>query len=60
MTVIVLVVPVFLDGPPDDGEVFSERVPLPGQEEQTTQTIVLDRDRDEPVPAPVAAAPVPE
>ncbi len=60
VTVIVLVVPVFLDGPPDDGEVISERVPLPGQEEQTTQTIVLPRDRDEPVPAPVAAAPVPE
>ena len=56
VTVIVLVVPVFLDGPPSDGEVISERVPLPGQEEQTMQTVVLDRDRDEPVPAPVAAA----
>ena len=60
VTVIVLVVPVFLDGPPDDGEVISERIPLPGQEEQTTQTVVLDRDRDEPVPAPLAATPVPE
>ena len=56
VAVIVLVVPVFLDGPPTD-EVISERVPLPGQEEQTMQTVVLDRDRDEPVPAPIAAAP---
>ncbi len=56
VTVIVLVVPVFLDGPPTD-EVISERVPLPGQEEQAMQTVVLDRDRDEPVPAPVAATP---
>ena len=54
VAVIVLVVPVFLDGPPTD-EVVSERVPLPGQETQTMQTVVLDRDRDEPVPAPVAA-----
>ncbi len=56
VTVIVLVVPVFLDGPPTD-EVISERVPLPGQEEQTMQTVVLDRDRTEPVPAPIAATP---
>ncbi|MDH3533261.1 MAG: SPOR domain-containing protein, partial [Gammaproteobacteria bacterium] len=28
-----------------------ERVPLPGQAEQETQMIVLDRDRKEPVPA---------
>ena len=51
VAVVVLVVPVFLDGPPVDGEVRSERVPLPGQDEQNTQTIVLDRDRTEPVPA---------
>ena len=56
VAVIVLVVPVFLDGPPTD-EVVSERVPLPGQEAQTMQTVVLDRDRDQPVPAPVAATP---
>ena len=60
VAVIVLVVPVFLDGPSNDGEVISERVPLPGQEEQQMQTVVLDRDRDEPVPAPVAATPSPE
>ena len=48
---VVLVVPVFLDGPPDEGEILTERVALPGQSEQTVQTIVLERDRDDPVPA---------
>lgn len=52
---VVLVVPVFLDGPPQSDEIVSERVPLPGQAtEGETRTVVLDRDRDEPVP--VAAA----
>jgi len=70
VAVAVLVVPVFLDGPPSEGEIISERVPLPGQGEQKLQTVVLDRDRDEPVPAqasssarqsgrPVAAATTP-
>ena len=49
--VVVLVVPVFLDGPANDGEIVSESVPLPGQSEQKAQTIVLERDRDNPVPA---------
>ena len=49
--VVVLVVPVFLDGPSDNGEMRSERVPLPGQAEQETRTVVLDRDRTEPVPS---------
>ena len=31
VAVVVLVVPVFLDGPPSDGEIISERGPLPGQ-----------------------------
>ena len=56
---VVLVVPVFLDGPPESGEIVSERVPLPGQAaDGETRTVVLERDRDEPVPvaAPVAAA----
>jgi DedD protein len=53
----VLVVPVFLDGPPKEGEIVSERVLLPGQEEQKTQTVVLDRDRTEPVPAAAQAEP---
>ena len=51
VAVAVLVVPVFLDGPPSEGEIISERVPLPGQSEQKIQTLVLKRDRDEPVPA---------
>lgn len=53
----VLVVPVFLDGPPESGEVVTERVPLPGQSDQETQTVVLARDRDEPVPVPPKPAP---
>ncbi|MDH3621579.1 MAG: SPOR domain-containing protein [Gammaproteobacteria bacterium] len=53
----VLVVPIFLDGPPADGEVVTERVLLPGQEDQKTQTVVLDRDRKDPVPS--ATTPVP-
>jgi DedD protein len=53
----VLVVPVFLDGPPQEGEVVTERVLLPGQEMQKTQTVVLDRDRTEPVPAAAQAEP---
>ncbi len=55
VAVVVLIVPVFLDGPPADGEMISEVVPLPGQSEQKMQTIVLDRDREEPVPAPSVA-----
>jgi len=55
---VVLVVPVFLDGPPQSGEIVSERVPLPGQAaDGETRTVVLERDRDEPVPVP---APVSE
>lgn len=50
---VVLVVPVFLDGPPGSGEIVSERVVLPGQEGQDTRTIILDRDRS--VPLPVAS-----
>jgi DedD protein len=49
--VVVLVVPVFLDGRPSNNETVSKVVPLPGQEQQETQTIVLDRDRQNPVPA---------
>ena len=55
--VVVLVVPIFLDGPPDDGEIVSERVLLPGQDDQKTQTVVLDRDRTDPVPAASIPAP---
>jgi len=51
---VVLVVPIFLDGPPDAGEIVSEKVLLPGQDAQKTQTVVLSRDRSEPVPAAAA------
>ena len=48
---VVLVVPVFLDGPPEGGNTISERILLPGQEGQDTKTVVLNRERDEPIPA---------
>ena len=54
--VVVLVVPVFLDGTPGGDEIVSERVPLPGQAEQKSQTVVLDRDRTDPVPAATGSA----
>ena len=57
VALVVLVVPVFLDGPPDSGEMISERVPLPGQSDQKTQTVVLERTRDEPMPAQQDPAP---
>ncbi len=64
VAVVVLVVPVFLDGPPNSDEIVSERVPLPGQSDQKSQTVVLDRDRNEPVPAsskePVRASSAPD
>jgi len=63
VVVVVLVVPVFLDGPPGSDEIVSERVPLPGQAEQKSQTVVLDRDRTDPVPANAGdepAQPTPE
>jgi len=46
----VLVVPVFLNGPPEEGEIVSERVLLPGQEGQDVKTVVLDRERSDPMP----------
>ena len=48
---VVLVVPVFLDGPTNSGEIISEQVPLPGQSGDENRTIILERDRTEPVPA---------
>ena len=55
--VVVLVVPVFLDGRPGGDEIVSERVPLPGQAEQKEQTKVLYLDRKDPVPAAMGSAP---
>jgi DedD protein len=51
VVVVVLVVPVFLDGPPGNGEIVSERVPLPGQADQQNKTQILELDRKVPVPA---------
>lgn len=48
---VVLVVPIFLDGPPEDGEIVSERILLPGQKDQDIKTVVLERGRSEPIPA---------
>lgn len=50
VTFVVLIVPIFLDGPPTEGETISERVLLPGQEDQDTKTVVLNRERTEPIP----------
>jgi DedD protein len=49
--VVVLVVPIFLDGRTDHDETVTESVVLPGQSEQKMQTQVLDRNRSTPVPA---------
>jgi len=57
---VVLVVPVFLDGPDDSAQIISEQVPLPGQAGEETRTIVLERDRTEPVPATTTAATEPQ
>jgi DedD protein len=48
---VVLVVPIFLDGPPGEGEMVTETVTLPGQSAQKMQTQVLERNRSTPVPA---------
>lgn len=47
---VVLVVPIFLDGPPGEGEIVTETVTLPGQSEQKMQTRVLERNRSTPEP----------
>ena len=51
---VVLLVPVFLDGPANDNVEIQESIALPGQDANGSKrkTIVLDRDRDQPVPAP--------
>lgn len=52
---VVLVVPIFLDGPANDEETVQQPVLLSGQSEQQTKTVVLDRDRTNPSPVPVNA-----
>jgi DedD protein len=58
--VVVLVVPVFLNGPPAEDEIVSEHVTLPGQDDQKSQTVILERDRTAPVPAAVESEPAEE
>ncbi|MCH9693093.1 MAG: SPOR domain-containing protein [Gammaproteobacteria bacterium] len=53
---VVLVVPIFLDGPPEEGEVISQQVLLPGQDGEDTKTVVLDRERSEPMPSVTTVA----
>ena len=60
VTVVVLVVPVFLDGPDAPAEVTSEPVLLPGQDKQDVKTVVLDRERTVPIPNASDAAAEPE
>ena len=55
---VVLIVPIFLDGPPSGDEILSEAVALPGQSAQKMQTQVLNRDRETPVPEPAQKEPV--
>ncbi len=68
VVVAVLVVPIFLDGPPDETQMVRETLNLPGQgvEDGERKTITLERNRTEPVPVvsnaeekPVAAKPTP-
>jgi len=55
---VVLVVPIFLDGPPEEGDIVSERVLLPGQaDDQDTKTVVLERERSEPIPVANSSPP---
>ena len=56
----ILVVPIFLNGPSERGEMITESVTLPGQnkQEMKQQTIVLERDRTEPVPSTATSAAV--
>ena len=52
VVVAVLVVPVFLDGPPAAPEMITETLSLPGQgaDGEARKTVVLERNRSEPVP----------
>ncbi len=55
---VVIVVPVFLDGPNDPNEIVSESISLPVQAPGNgSRTVVLNRDRTEPVPQPAAQEP---
>ena len=59
---VVLIVPVFLDGPSGETENVSETITLPGQEDGGAgqKTVVLERDREQPVPAARTGSSEPE
>lgn len=62
VVVMVLVVPVFLDGSPADRSaapaMIEQPIDLPGQQpDKDVRTVVLDRHRSEPLPARRRAAP---
>lgn len=59
VAIIVLVVPVFLDGPAPEPGMISEPVLLPGQSREpgARKTVVLERDRDQPLPDAPAREP---
>ena len=53
---VVLVVPIFLDGPSNDAETVQKPVLLPGQSDQETKTALAEAvDGDAVVPAVVGA-----
>ena len=63
VVVMVLVVPVFLDGSPTDRSaapaMIEQPIDLPGRPaDKSARTVVLDRRRSEPLPARRRAAPV--
>ena len=63
VVVMVLVVPVFLDGSPTDSSaapaMIEQPIDLPGRHpDKGARTVVLDRRRSEPLPARRRAAPV--
>ena len=65
VVVMVLVVPVFLDGSPADRSaapaMIEQPIDLPGQQsDKDVRTVVLDRHRSEPLPARRRAAPAAE
>ncbi len=60
VAVVVLVVPVFLDGPDEGGETVTTQIGLPGHADGDSRTVVLDRDRDAPMPGASSDAQTPE
>ncbi|MEM7431295.1 MAG: SPOR domain-containing protein [Pseudomonadota bacterium] len=57
VAVVVLVVPVFLDGRDDAADTVTTQIGLPGQSDSQDRTVVLERDRDAPMPGAAADTP---